>query len=131
MILGIGVDVLEIGRMARRIEGDPGFARTFARAGEIEAVGPAAGLAAHAALVFAVKEAVLKVLGVGDADGLLFGDIELVTGGGSVAVRLHEGAASAARARGIETIHVSLSTAEGAALAVAVAEGGVTREESA
>ncbi|HNX51014.1 MAG TPA: hypothetical protein PKL08_12680, partial [Thermoanaerobaculaceae bacterium] len=67
----------------------------------------------------------------GDAHGLLFGDIELVSGGGPVAVRLHERALAAAQSRGIETIHVSLSTADGAAMAVAVAEGNVRQEENA
>ena len=64
MILGVGVDVLEIRRVARRIEGDAAFARTFARPGEIESVGARAEPATRAALVFAAKEAVLKVLRV-------------------------------------------------------------------
>ena len=68
---------------------------------------------------------------MGDADGVLFRDIELVTGGRRPGVRLHDRALAVARARGIGTIHVSLSTAEGAAMAVAVAEGDVTQEESA
>ena len=62
---------------------------------------------------------------------MLFRDIELVAGGRRPAVRLHGRALAAARERGIGTIHVSLSAAEGSALAVAVAECDVTQEESA
>jgi holo-[acyl-carrier protein] synthase len=131
MILGVGVDVLEIRRVTRRIEGDAAFAGSFARPGELESVGAWAEVATRVALTFAAKEAVLKVLQVGDADGVLFRDIELVAGGRRPAVKLHNRALEAARNRGIGTIHVSLSTAEGSAMAVAVAEGDVTQEESA
>jgi holo-[acyl-carrier protein] synthase len=131
MILGVGVDVLEIRRMALRIEGDAAFAGTFARPGEIDVVGGSTAPATRAALVFAAKEAVLKVLRVGDAEGVLFQDIELVAGGRRPVVRLHGRALAAARGWGIGTIHVSLSSAEGSAMAVAVAEGDVKQEESA
>jgi phosphopantetheine--protein transferase-like protein len=131
MILGIGVDVLDVRRVARRIESDPGFPGVFSLPGELDAVGGRTGPATRAALVFAAKEAVLKVLRVEDADGVLFRDIELLAGGRWPAVRLHDRALAAARQRGIGTIHVSLSTAEGTALAVAVAESDVTQEESA
>ncbi|MCU0293486.1 MAG: 4'-phosphopantetheinyl transferase superfamily protein [Thermoanaerobaculaceae bacterium] len=131
MILGIGVDVLDVHRVARRIDGDPAFAAVFTRPGELESLSAWAEPAARAALAFAAKEAVLKVLRVEDADGVLFRDIELLAGGRRPAVRLHERALAAARRRGIGTIHVSLSTAEGSALAVAVGEGDVNQKESA
>ena len=116
----------------RRIEDDDAFAGAFARPAELEAsLGEWAEPAARAALAFAAKEAVLKVLRVDGADGMLFPEIELVAGGRWPAVRLHGRAQAAARTRGIGIIHVSLSTAEGTALAVAVAEGDVTQEESA
>lgn len=131
MILGIGVDVLEVRRVARRIEHDPGFPEVFACPGELDTVGSWAEPATRAALVFAAKEAVLKALRVDDSDGVLFRDIELMAGGRRPMVRLHPRALAVARGRAIATIHVSLSTAGGSALAVAVAEGDVNQEESA
>lgn len=131
MILGVGVDVVDVRRVARRIESDPAFPDVFSQPGELDAVGGWAEPAVRAALAFAAKEAVLKVLGANDADGVLFRDIELLAGGRRPAVRLRDRALEAARKRGIGTIHVSLSAAEGSALAVAVAESDVTREESA
>lgn len=81
---------------------------------------PAESLAAR----FAAKEAVLKCLGTGWADGAGFRDVEVVRAeSGAVGVRLHGATAALAAARGIRTIHLSLTHTADTAIAFAVAEG--------
>ena len=86
--------------MARRIEEDPAFPGVFSRPRELDAVGGPIESATRAALAFAAKEAVLKVLRVDDADGMLFRDIELVAGLRWPGVRLHDRALAVARMSG-------------------------------
>jgi holo-[acyl-carrier protein] synthase len=74
---------------------------------------------------FAVKEAVMKVLGTGWARGVRWVDIEVVRERGAAPrCVLHGRAGEIARARGIASIHVAITHDGGIAAAVAVAEGG-------
>lgn len=76
---------------------------------------------------FAVKEAVMKVLGTGWARGVRWVDIEVVRERGSAPkCVLHGRSAEIARARGIDSIHVAITHDAGIAAAVAVAEGRTT-----
>lgn len=73
---------------------------------------------------FAVKEAVMKVLGTGWARGVGWQDIEVVRASGAAPrCVLHRAAARVAAERGIATIHVAITHDGGIAAAVAVAEG--------
>lgn len=73
---------------------------------------------------FAVKEAVMKVLGTGWAQGVAWRDIEVVRHSGEApTVVLHGVAARIASAKGIARIHVTITHDAGIAAAVAVAEG--------
>jgi holo-[acyl-carrier protein] synthase len=117
VIVGIGVDVVDLGRFAVSLERTPHLAeRLFT---EVEREGRPDSLAA----AFAAKEAVAKALGA--PDGLDWHDVEvrhddrgrpylLVTGG----------VAAAAAEMGILRWHVSLSHDGGAAVAMVVAEDG-------
>jgi holo-[acyl-carrier protein] synthase len=126
VILGIGTDLESIAR----IEGlwqraGTRFLQRIYTAAEVEyclsLAAPAPSLAAR----FCAKEAVMKCLGSGWADGVRFCDIEVVrAASGAVAVVLHGRAAERAAARGIARVHLSLSHGDGQALAFAVAEGG-------
>ena len=72
---------------------------------------------------FAVKEAVMKVLGTGWAQGVAWRDIEVVRNSGEApTVVLHGAAARIAAAKGIARIHVTITHDAGVAAAVAVAE---------
>jgi holo-[acyl-carrier protein] synthase len=78
----------------------------------------------HYAGRFAVKEAVMKVLGTGWARGVRWLDIEVVRMPGEApAVVLHGRSAEIARELGIARIHVTITHDAGLAGAVAVAEG--------
>ena len=72
---------------------------------------------------FAVKEAVMKVLGTGWARGVRWVDLEVVRQPGRApSLVLHGVAAEIARGLGIARIHVTITHDAGIAAAVAVAE---------
>jgi len=78
----------------------------------------------HYAGRFAVKEAVMKVLGTGWTSGVRWVDIETVRERGQAPrVRLYGRTAELARERGIARLHVTITHDAGLAMAVVVAEG--------
>lgn len=84
LIVGSGIDVIEIARIDRALErsGERFERRVFARA-EIEACRARRRPAPHYAIRFAAKEAVMKALGTGWARGVRWVDIETVPGAGA------------------------------------------------
>jgi holo-[acyl-carrier protein] synthase len=123
-ILGLGLDVVDLERVDRLYQrwGD-GFARRFCLPGErLPRTG--SGLVQHLGGLFAAKEAVLKALGTGWAQGLGLHHVEVVRGpGGAPGVRLHLAAQERAARLGVARIHLSISHDRGYAAAVAVLEG--------
>ncbi len=122
MVVGVGVDVVEVERVERAIRrwGEAFLTRVYTPS-ERERGAGRAGVARLAAR-FAAKEAVMKALGVGWGR-LRFCDIEILSeGSGRPVARLHGGAAQAALAAGVHAVHLSLSHARGYAAAVAVVE---------
>ncbi|MBP2704829.1 holo-ACP synthase [Microbispora sp. RL4-1S] len=117
MILGIGVDVVDVARLGAALDRTPTLrARLFT---EAEAGLPAHSLAAR----FAAKEAVAKALGA--PPGLRHLDAEVVTGAdGGPSLRVTGRAAERARELGVARWHVSLSHDAGVAMAFVVAESG-------
>lgn len=123
-VLGIGIDLVEIARIERLLErhGERAIAR-ICHPGEAD-MGRAA-LAQHVAGLFAAKEAVLKALGTGWAQGTSFRQVEVVRApGGAPTVRLHDVAAARAAALGVGRIHLSITHESGYAAAVSVLESG-------
>ncbi|CAN5373235.1 holo-ACP synthase [soil metagenome] len=120
MILGVGIDLIEIARVAAALTRTPSMhARLFTAGEQAYCGGRVASLAAR----FAAKEAVAKALGTG-VRGFTFLDVEVVTDGlGRPSVRLHDRAAEVASAAGVAVVHLSLTTSEQHAAAYAVAEG--------
>ncbi len=73
---------------------------------------------------WAAKEAVAKALGTGIRGGVDFKDIEVTSDTlGRPSVTLRGGAATRAKLRGVEHVHLSLSHDGPTAVALAVAEG--------
>ena len=125
-IVSVGSDITRIERMhealARR--GDALRARLFT-AGEQAYCEARKHRATHYAARFAVKEAVMKVLGTGWARGVRWVDIEVVRERGQAPqVVLHGATARIAAEQGIDRIHVSITHDAGLALAFCVAESG-------
>ncbi|MCT9928647.1 holo-ACP synthase [Planotetraspora sp. A-T 1434] len=115
MIVGIGVDVVDVARFAAALERTPALrARLFT---EAESGLPMKSLAVR----FAAKEAIAKALGA--PPGLSHLDAEVVTDqNGRPAVRITGRAAEVAREVGVKRWHVSLSHDGGVAIAYVIAE---------
>lgn len=123
-ILGLGLDLVDlerIGRLYQRYGED--FARRFCLPGE-RLPRSGQGLVQHLGGLFAAKEAVLKALGTGWAQGLGLTQVEVVRGdGGAPGVVLHANARERARRLGVGAVHLSITHDRGYAAAVAVLEG--------
>jgi holo-[acyl-carrier protein] synthase len=126
---GIGIDLLEIGRLERALERRPRLAERLFTDGELLDARSRHRPGRHLAARFAAKEAAVKALG---GEALVPREIE-VTGGGREAprLRLHGRAAAVA---GAQRVHLQLSLTHSrelacaAVLAVPVAAGsGVLR----
>jgi holo-[acyl-carrier protein] synthase len=86
MIIGSGVDVIEIARIERVLdERGERFERRVFTPGEIAACRRTGRPAAHFAVRFAAKEAVMKAVGTGWARGVRWVDIETIAPGGESA----------------------------------------------
>jgi len=108
----IGVDMVEIERLARLLQKFPTLAdQTFSRT-ELRAAAqlPERRREEYLAGRFAVKEAALKALGVGLARNLRLTQIETVTlSSGAPKLALRGKVSELARRRGVREIHVSIS----------------------
>jgi len=116
MILGIGVDIVDVARFTRSVARTPRLVeRLFA---DSERTLPVHSLAAR----FAAKEALIKALG--GSDGMRWHDVETVEDEhGSPEFALHNGVAAAAEARGISRVHLTMTHDAGVACAFVVTEG--------
>ncbi|MFW5469188.1 holo-ACP synthase [Knoellia sp. CPCC 206435] len=115
MIVGTGIDVVDIARFAETLERTPGLrTRLFT---EVERGLPMRSLAAR----FAAKEALAKALGA--PVGLLWTDATIERGDdGRPHVVMRGTVAGRAAELGVRTVHVSLSHDAGIASAVVIAE---------
>jgi holo-[acyl-carrier protein] synthase len=126
VIVGLGMDLVEIGRIARILDGPPGMAerflaRVFTPAEQAACDGRRDRAAAYAAR-FAAKEAGYKALAV--ATGARWRDFEVTRpGGGAPLLTLHGAASAAAGARGVRRVHLTLTHDGGMAAATVVLEG--------
>ena len=121
MIVGIGVDVVDVARFGRGLERTPALrTRLF---GDAELVLPD-GAPRHVrslAARFAAKEALIKALG--GSVGLRWHDVAVRSDDdGAPSLVLTGGAAALAGARGADRLHLSLSHDAGVAVAYVVAE---------
>ena len=116
MIVGVGVDIVDVVRFARVLERTPTVAARLLTAAELGLERPES-LAAR----FAAKEAVAKVLGA--PPGLQWHDCEVVRAGtGRPSLHVRGTVQSAADELGIRSWHLSLSHDGGTAVAMVVAE---------
>ncbi len=124
MILGLGLDLVDVARVARILGGPPPRAERFlARvftAGERAYCDAVVDRPTRYAARFAAKEAALKALGA--PAGLRFTELEVVREEGAPRLVLAGRAAEAARALGVTRLHLSITHDGGTAAAVVVAE---------
>lgn len=128
MIVGIGLDLIEVPRVALALAHPTRGLRFRARVfteGEIDYCESRRKTAAQSyAARFAAKEAVMKALGRGFGGGIGWREIEVVRGRGAPRLVLSGAAADLAAERGIVRLHLSLTHTAETAMAYVVAEGG-------
>jgi holo-[acyl-carrier protein] synthase len=124
MIIGIGVDIVEVERVERLLDryGERFLRRVFTEAEEAYAA-RSVRLAERLAGRFAVKEAVLKALGTGKSQGILWKDVETVPGPlGKPVVKLYGAARTRmGKLRG-DSVHATITHDGGKALAFVIIE---------
>ena len=122
-VVGVGIDLVQVERMARALDRASGFAARWFSAEERATCDARPDPPASYAARFAAKEAVLKALGLGIFE-LPLREIELVGGGDAAPfLRLVGSAGEHAAGRGVSGWMVSISHDGGMAAAVAVALG--------
>ena len=128
MVLGIGIDIIEINRIKEALA-RPRFADRVFTDGE-QAYCESRGLGRYASYAarFAGKEAVLKALGNGLSGGE-WRDVEILPdNSGLPSVKLYGYFADLARRKGVSSIHISLTHTRAYAAAQVIIQGGVTDE---
>lgn len=123
MIIGVGVDIAELERIARSYSrfGDTFSSRILTPA-EMALV-PANAIPFLASR-FAAKEAAVKALGTGFSGGITFQDIEVRSDAlGKPLLFFHNQAELRCRALGVRTAHITLSHSRENAVAMVILEG--------
>ena len=127
MILGVGVDLIEVARIQRALENPRIGQRVRQRVftdGEVEYCEKRKRKYESYAGRFAAKEAVMKALGRGWGRKVGWIDIEVVLAvSGEPGISLHDKASSFARELGIEHFSLSITHTESYAIAYLIAEG--------
>ncbi|MGE0640488.1 MAG: holo-ACP synthase [Thermoanaerobaculia bacterium] len=125
-VVGLGLDLVHVPRFAAALERHgEAFVRRICRPGEPRVAVRAELRTLHLAGLFAAKEATMKALGTGWADGVGFQQIEIVRdAAGAPALRLHGRAAALADELGVTSHRVSISHDGQSAAAVVILEGG-------
>lgn len=120
MIIGIGTDIIEVGRVQKAIDRNPKFLNKVFTEKEISYFESRNNMITTIAGTFATKEAVSKVLGTG-IRGFNFTDIDVTrTELGKPEVKLYGGALALAESLNITEIMVSISHSETYAIAYCI-----------
>jgi len=116
-VTGVGLDLLEIDRLAQALDRRPRLAQRLFTEGERAFAAARGEPARHLAVRFCAKEAVAKALALTDGD---WHEVEVLGGGnGAPSVRLSGRAAERAAELGVQ-VEISLTHSKGMAGAVAV-----------
>jgi holo-[acyl-carrier protein] synthase len=124
MISGIGIDMIEVDRVAEKIGKEKGFRELVFSANEIAYCETKTNKYEHYAARFAAKEAFLKALGTGWANGIAFNEIEIYHDtNGKPLLQLLGNTALQAATINIRQIAVSLTHVKSIASAIIIIEG--------
>jgi len=121
-MIGLGIDAVDITRFSRTLARSPRMAERVFTDGEREMAAQRADAPAVLAARFAVREAVMKALGVG-LGSFDFHDVSVVSASnGRPSLIVRGRAAELAQQRGVSNWHVSISHTDDLAVAVVAAE---------
>jgi holo-[acyl-carrier protein] synthase len=123
MIIGTGIDMIEVERIALRVGKDSGFRELVFSTDEMNYCDSKATRYEHYAARFAAKEAFLKAIGRGWDSGLALHEIEVVNlANGKPELRLSGQTEKKLAPLGIRFIHLSLSHLKSMATAIVILE---------
>jgi holo-[acyl-carrier protein] synthase len=123
MICGTGIDLIEVGRIARQVAGQARFRTKIFSESEIAYCEKKANKAEHYAARFAAKEAFFKALGTGWRGGLKFSEVEVINDAlGKPELHFLGQTGAIVNAKGFTRIHLSLCHLQSIAAAVVIIE---------
>ncbi|MBX2968016.1 MAG: holo-ACP synthase [Cyclobacteriaceae bacterium] len=124
MIIGTGIDIIEVSRVADKIAKGNGFLEKIFSPDEIAFCEQKKDKDEHYAARFAAKEAFLKAIGLGLSAGFDLCNIELFNDeSGKPHLRLKGPFEQLAREKQWQAVHVSLSHIQSTACATVIIEG--------
>ena len=122
MILGIGIDISDIDKIAKSIDSEA-FQRKAFTSAELKSCGEIKNSAECFAGKFAAKEALMKALGVGIRQEVWFTQIEVLNDeSGKPYINVSGEAERRLQQSGAKHVHVSISHSGGMAVAVVILE---------
>jgi len=123
MVKGIGIDIIEVERIAEKIGKEQGFRELVFSPAEISYCEQMAHKYQHYAARFAAKEAFFKAVGTGWANGTAFNEIEITHApDGKPSMLLLGETANWAKQKEMGSISLSLSHVKTMATAIVVIE---------
>ena len=123
MTSGVGIDMVEVERMAASIKKESGFREMIFSKAEIAYCETKKNKFEHYAARFAAKEAFFKALGTGWLENTLFNEVEIInTDNGKPELALLGSTLATINTMGIKKILVSLSHVKKIASAVVIIE---------
>jgi holo-[acyl-carrier protein] synthase len=123
MIAGVGIDMIEVERIAEKISKEGGFRELVFSKTEIDYCESKKHKAEHYAARFAAKEAFFKALGSGWAENTSFNEVEIMNDKhGKPEINLAGQTLETINAMGIKNIFVSLSHIKKVASAIVIIE---------
>ncbi len=124
MIVGIGIDIIEVSRIKKVLEKNPAFKEKVFTQQEIEYCESKADPGLSFSVRFAAKEAFMKALGTGWNHEVSWVEIETVTiPNGPPVLKISGKTKAAMLSRNIVTCHLSLSHEKEYSVASVVLEG--------
>jgi holo-[acyl-carrier protein] synthase len=123
VIIGLGIDVLEVARMERDLQEKDGVVKNIFTPPEIAYCQSKRYPAQHFAVRFCCKEALFKALGTGHRETMSFKNIEILNDDlGKPQVTLSGRVKEVADELGVKHLHVSMTHTREYAAAVVVVE---------
>jgi holo-[acyl-carrier protein] synthase len=126
VILGIGFDLVDVGRFSRAAaRHDPGFIDSLFPAAEAVWCAARRRRDEHLAARFAAREALLKALGTGLVGPMSWREIEVVPGeaAGTASLALRGAVGVEAERQGVRRIHLTMASTRAIAAASVILEG--------